>query len=121
MRLRLALLVLAALTPAAAADQLWTSACQDQQTQYQQIVGGDGYFHVSQEGGVYTTVKLKQSYHDKHMICGTVPAKVRDGDIATVCADDEAQAIRIIKGGELAKGMKPKKAPVYCPAVVNAQ
>lgn len=116
MRIAYSILVLAA--PAAAAAGIWTSACQDRQVQYQQNVGGDGFLHVSQEGGIYTTVKLKQSYIDKHMICGTVPAKVRPNDIATICADEKGQSIKVILGKEL-KTVPPQKAPVYCSAVVN--
>ena len=111
----LALIVLA--VPAEAG--MWTSACQDQQIQYQQITGAEGYLHVAQDGGTYKTVKLKQSYLDKNMVCGSVPAKVGDNEIAAVCADNAAQAIRLLRGGQLAKGVKPQTAPVFCQAVVN--
>lgn len=113
------LIVLAAMAPAAEAG-LWTSACQDQQIQYQQITGADGYVHVAHGDGTYTTVKLKQSFLDKKMVCGTVPAKVAPDEIATVCADSDNQTIRVLKGADVAKGVKPDKAPVFCQAVVNA-
>jgi hypothetical protein len=113
------LLVTLLLVTAPAQAGLWTSACQDQQIQYQQITGGEGYVHAAQGNGSYTTVKLKQSFANSKMICGTVPAKVADSDLATVCADNEHQTIRVLRGADLKKGMKPDKAPVYCQAVVN--
>jgi hypothetical protein len=110
------LLLIAA--PAQAAG-LWTSACQDRQIQYQQIVGGDGFIHADNGNGTYTTVKLKQSYLKGKMICGTVPGKVADDETATVCADQEHQTIRVLRGADVKKGTKPEKAIVLCSAVVN--
>ena len=115
--------LLTALVIAAAPAEagLWTAACQDQQIQYQQITGAEGYLHAATgNGGSYTTVKLKESFLSSKMVCGSVPAKVGANDIATVCADSEHQTIRILRGSDLAKGVKPEKAPVFCQAVVNA-
>ncbi len=114
-----ALLVTALLVTAPAEAGLWTAACQDQQIQYQQIVGAEGYLHVSHGDGTYTTVKLKQSFLDRKMVCASVPAKVGASEIATVCADSDHQTIRVLKGADLAKGVKPQQAPVFCQAVVN--
>jgi hypothetical protein len=117
MRGLLVMALLAATVPAEAG--MWTAACQDQQVQYQQITGAEGYLHVSHGDGTYRTVKLKQSFLDSKMVCGSVPAKVRANDIATVCADSDGQTIRILRGADLAKGVKPEKAPLFCQAVVN--
>jgi hypothetical protein len=117
MRGLLVTLLLAAV-PAQAAG-LWTSACQDRQIQYQQIVGGDGFIHADNGNGTYTTVKLKQSFSSVKMICGTVPGKVADDETATVCADREHQTIRVLRGGDLKKGLKPDKSRELCQAVVN--
>lgn len=117
MRGLLVIAILAATAPAEAG--LWTAACQDQQIQYQQITGAEGYLHVSRGDGTYTTIKLKQSFLDAKMICGSVAAKVGANDIATVCADKDGQTIRVLKGADRAKGVKPDKAPVFCQAVVN--
>lgn len=118
MRAWLSIIVIAATMPAAQAG-IWTAACMDQQVEYQQIVGAEGYVHAAIGDGSYTTVKLKQSFLNNTMICGSVNAKVAGGEIATVCADSETQTIKVIKGAQLAKGMKPEDAPVYCSAVVN--
>ncbi len=117
MRGVLVMALLAATVPAEAG--MWTAACQDQQIQYQQITGAEGYLHVSQGDGTYRTVKLKQSFLDAKMVCGSVAAKVGASDIATVCADSDAQTLRVLMGADLAKGIKPDKAPVFCQAVVN--
>jgi hypothetical protein len=103
--------------PAEAA--LWTSACQDRQIQYQQITGGNGFIHADNGNGTYTTVKLKQSFASAKMICGTVPGKVADDETATVCADREHQTIRVLRGADLKKGVKPDKSRELCQAVVN--
>jgi hypothetical protein len=118
MRTTFSLMIFAALLPAAQAG-MWVSACQDQQVQYQQIIGGEGYLHDAKGDGTYTTVKVKQSFLSAKMVCGAVPAKVADTEAAVVCADSEHQTLRIIRGAQLAKGMKPDKAPVLCQAVVN--
>jgi hypothetical protein len=114
-----ALLVTVLLVTAPAEAGLWTSACQSQQIQYQQITGAEGYLHVARGDGSYTTVKLKQSFLSDTMVCGSVPAKVAADEVAAICADRDDQTIRLLRGADLAKGMKPEKAPVFCPAVVN--
>jgi hypothetical protein len=113
------LLVAVLLATAPAQAGLWTSACQDRQIQYQQITGGEGYLHADRGDGTFTTVKLKQSFISPQMICGTVPAKVGDDETATVCADQQHQTIRILRGADLKKGVKPDKATVLCQAVVS--
>lgn len=113
------LLMIAFLTAVPAEAGLWTAACQDREIQYQQITGGDGYLHVAGDGGAFTTVKLKQSFLSKDMVCASVPATVGPDEIATVCANTADQTIRVLRGADLAKGVKPDKAPVLCPAVVN--
>lgn len=118
MRTMLALALLLTAVPAEAG--LWTAACQGQDVQYQQITGAEGYLHVALGGGAYSTVKLKSSFVGDKMVCGTVPAKVGANDIAAVCADNDDQTIRVLRGSELAKGKKPEQAAVFCQAVVNA-
>lgn len=115
---RLISLVLFAAVPAQAG--MWTAACRDQQVQYQQITGAEGYLHVAKGDGSFATVKLKQSFLSDTMVCGAVPAKVADNETAVICADNEHQTLRVIRGAQLAKGMKPTEAPVLCQAVVNS-
>ena len=118
MRTTLVFALMLASAPAEAG--LWTAACQDQDVQYQQITGAEGYLHVAAGPGVYTTIKMKSSYVGDRMVCGSVPAKVGANDIAAVCAANDDQTIRVLRGAELAKGKKPEQAAVFCQAVVNA-
>jgi hypothetical protein len=118
--LSIAVVAAAALAPAAQAG-LWTASCTDRDgVQYVQTIGGDGYLHYGRGDGTFTTVKLKQSFYDGKVVCGSVPAKPAPGEIAAICADEEKQTIRVETGAYLAKGVEPEAAPVYCPAVVSA-
>jgi hypothetical protein len=116
MRILLSLVLFAA-APAHAA--LWTAACRDQNVQYQQITGAEGYLHASRDGASFTTIKLKQSFLSDTMVCGAVPTKVGDNEVAVICADNAQQTLRVIRGAQLAKGMKPAEAPVLCQADVT--
>ena len=114
-----ATLLLAASIPAAEAA-VWTAACTGQnQTQYVQTVGGDGFLHLGQSNGAFASIKLKQSYHDSKMICGSTTTKAGPNEVGAICADNDSQVIRIEYGSQIAKGLRPEKAPVYCQAVVN--
>ncbi len=120
MRAFLFAMVLAVAAAPAAEAGLWTAACTgQQQIQYVQTVGGDGYLHFAQGDGSYTSIKLKQSYYDGKMVCGTTGGKAAPNEVSAVCADNESQTIRIVYGSQTAKGVRPEKAPVYCQAVVN--
>lgn len=118
MRIWLSLAILAACAPGAQAA-LWTAECHGGALQYQQITGAEGYIHLNQGNGTYETVKLKQTYDDGKIVCGSVAAKAGPNQIAAICADNDKQAIRIVTGAQFAKGLKPEKAPVYCQAIVN--
>jgi len=119
MRGLLALAAFVALTSGAEAA-LWTAACNDEkQLQYQQIIGQEGYLHQGSNGS-YETIKLKQSYFDGKIVCGSVAAKAGPNEVAAICADNAGQLIRVLTGAQLAKGMRPEKAPVYCRATVSA-
>ncbi len=118
-RLLCVMLVMAASVPAAQAG-VWTAACSGQnEIQYQQTVNGDGYLHLGQGDGTFTTLKLKQTYYDGKMICGGTGGKAQANQIGAICADNANQTIRVEYGSQLAKGVRPEKAPVYCEAQVS--
>jgi hypothetical protein len=120
MRVFICATLLAAASVPAAQAAMWTAACTGQnQIQYVQTVNGDGYLHLGQGNGTFTSIKLKQSYHDDKMICGSTATKAAPNEVGAICADNDKQVIRIEYGSQLAKGLRPEKAPVYCQAVVN--
>lgn len=120
MRAFLFVTALAAVSLPAAQAAVWTAACTGQnQTQYVQTVGGEGFLHLAQSDGAFTSIKLKQSYFDGKTICGSTAAKAGPNQIAAICADNDGQTIRIVYGSQEAKGVRPENAPVYCQAVVN--
>jgi hypothetical protein len=114
-----AMILTAASVPAAEAT-VWTAACSGQnEIQYQQVLNGDGYLHLGQSDGTFTTVKLKQTYYDGKMVCGGTGSKAQANQIGAICADNANQTIRVEYGSQLAKGVRPEKAPVYCQAQVS--
>lgn len=118
--MRAVMFVALLLTAPAAQAAVWTAACTGQnQTQYVQTIGGDGYLHFAQSNGAFTSIKLKQSYYNGKTVCGTTGGKAGANEVGAVCADNDKQAIRLVYGSQMSKGLRPEKAPVYCQAVVN--
>lgn len=103
---------------------VWSAACfAPEQLQYQQTINGPGYVHAgtgsSGDQTAFDTVQLKQSYFDGKMVCGRVAVKTRPKELGAVCADNQNQNIRIENGAQVAKGVRPEQAPVYCQATVT--
>ncbi len=112
--------ILAVFLAPAANAAVWSAACYGQNNvQYLQTIGGEGYLHYGKGDGTYTSVKLKQSYFDGKVVCGSTTAKAKDNEVGAVCADNQGQSIRLVYGSQLAKGVRPEKAPVYCQASVS--
>ncbi len=115
----LAIILAAASLPAAQAG-VWTAACTGQkQIQYVQTVGGDGYLHIGQSDGTFTSIKLKQNYFDGKIICGSTTTKAAPNQVEAICADNANQTIRLVYGSQYRKGVRPENVPAYCHAVVN--
>ncbi len=120
MRAFISVMILVAVSAPAAQAAVWTAECSGQkEIQYQQVLNGNGYLHLGQGDGSFTTVKLKQTYYDGKMVCGGTGSKASANQIGAVCADNTDQTIRVEYGSQLAKGVRPEKAPVYCQAQVS--
>jgi hypothetical protein len=109
---------------ASAAPAVWSAACfSPERLQYQQTINGPGYVHAgtSTSGGqtAFDTVRLKQSYFDGNMVCGRIVVKTGPKELGAVCADNKNQNIRIETGAQVAQGISPEQAPVYCKASVT--
>jgi opacity protein-like surface antigen len=106
--------------PAAYATD-WIAICYGQDAQYTQTIGGAGYIHVGNGDGTYNTQKLKQTYYDGKIICGSAdPNAPRSADnIAEVCANKTKNTISVMYGSDVAKGLKPENATPYCNARVS--
>lgn len=114
----LALPLCLALTAPAEAGAVWSASCTGMDVQYLQTIGGDGFLHLGNPDGSYTTIKLKQSYFNGKVVCGT-SGKAGPNQIAAVCADNQAQVIRLVYGSQVAKGIKPENTATYCEAQVT--
>ena len=104
--------------PAYAGD-VWSATCTDVgSVQYMQTIGGDGFLHLGNPDGSFSTIKLKQSYFDGKVVCGNTASKPEPKQIAGICADNEAQKIRLIYGVQI-NHVKPNAVASYCNAQVS--
>jgi len=113
------LLLAAAPIPAAAAP-VWIASCTGAlRVQYVQTIGAEGYLHLGNSDGSFTTVKLRQVYFDGKIVCGGTSAKPGPKEIGGICADNGEQKIRIEYGEQIKSGVRPGDVATYCDAQVS--
>jgi hypothetical protein len=109
----------AVMFPAKAAD-VWSATCTNVgSVQYMQTIGGEGFLHLGNPDGSFTSIKLKQSYFDGKVVCGATTAKPGPKEIGGICADNDAQKIRLIYGLQITSHIKPGAVASYCDAQVT--
>jgi hypothetical protein len=103
----------------ALAEQTWIVACQGgSDSQYTQTIGGEGHFSVANGNGTYTSIPLKQTFYNGSIVCGVSGAQSAS-QIAEVCADTDRNAIAVLSPTQVAKGVAPENATIYCSASVS--
>lgn len=109
-------------TPAAPKEETWIAACFGEDTQFTQVVGGKGFFHVSNGNRTYDTQKMVQAFYNGKQIC-SVPdpkAPVATSDVAFVCADKDAKMVSVLYRSEAAnQPARPSSASPYCKARID--
>jgi len=120
MRMLLAAATLAALAPAAGAED-WIAVCYGRDAQYTQTIGGEGYFHVGNGDRTYDTQKLLQSFHDGNRVCGTADTRAprASSGISEVCADKANKTVSVMFLSETGKRITPENATLYCQARIS--